>query len=272
MNEQQNNEQIAEPGAVEMLSRASIADVLAQRITVMSTSPKMLEIIDKRVEKFLVDVIDDSFSSWGDFSKGAKEAFKNALPGNIDSVIDLARYNSMIADRLSAVFASSNITNDMVQKAEKALKNAMEEDLLPPVIKLSVLLEAFIDDHAEQAREENWEFPDFRLIDSESVLSTEYKHFYFDKSKEGYSRYSSERSKYSLDNCLDMRAIEGEQIDGDQVFEVYSAKIDDQFVQRIVNTTGLRSKWEKMVFALYYGQSKIVIDCDPDDYGYPGYD
>jgi hypothetical protein len=60
-----------------------------------------------------------------------------------------------------------------------------------------------------------------------------------------------------------MRAIEGEQIDGDQVFEVYSAKIDDQFVQRIVNTTGLRSKWEKMVFALYYGQSKIVIDCDP---------
>lgn len=79
MNEQQNNEQIAEPGAVEMLSRASIADVLAQRITVMSTSPKMLEIIDKRVEKFLVDVIDDSFSSWGDFSKGAKEAFKNAL-------------------------------------------------------------------------------------------------------------------------------------------------------------------------------------------------
>ena len=92
----------------------------------------------------------------------------------------------------------------MVQKAEKALKNAMEEDLLPPVIKLSVLLEAFIDDHAEQAREENWEFPDFRLIDSESVLSTEYKHFYFDKSKEGYSRYSSERSKYSLDNCLDM--------------------------------------------------------------------
>jgi hypothetical protein len=174
MNEQQNNEQIADQGAVEVLSRASIADVLAQRITVMSTSPKMLEIIDKRVEKFLVDVIDDSFSSWGDFSKGAKEAFKNALPGNIDSVIDLARYNSMIADRLSAVFASSNITNDMVQKAEKALKNAMEEDLLPPVIKLSVLLEAFIDDHAEQAREENWEFPDFRLIDSESVLSTEY--------------------------------------------------------------------------------------------------
>ncbi|RUR99411.1 hypothetical protein KHDHEBDM_01692 [Pectobacterium polaris] len=29
---------------------------------------------------------------------------------------------------------------------------------------------------------------------------------------------------------------------------------------------------EKMMFALYYGQSKIIIDCDPDDFYYPHYD
>lgn len=273
MNEEQDKAlaKVAEEGIRKMLSSTSIADVLAQRITALSTSPQMLEIIDKRVEKFLTDVIDDSFSSWGEFSKGAKDAFKKALPGSIESVIDLERYNAMIADRLNAVFAQSNIANDMVQKAEKALKDAMQDDLLPPVIKMSELVEAYIADHAERAREEGWERPDFRLEQSDSFLSTEYWHFYFDTHKEE-SRHSSERSKYQLENCLDMRVLKDEAIGDDEVCEVYSAKINDKFVQRIISTTGVRSKWEKMVFALYYGQSKICLDCDPDDHYYPGYD
>lgn len=258
--------------ASSLLIGKAIHEVLAERITEFSTSPKMLEIIDKKIESCLSGVIDDVFGRWSDFSKGAEAAFKAALPGNIDSVIDLGRYNAMIETRLRETFASSGIANDMIAKAEAALKEAMDETLFPPVIKLSTLLEAFIDDHKEQAREEGWECPDFRLIESESVLTAEYRHFYFDKSKESSGRYSSQRSQYSLANCLDMRAIEGEEIDGDQVFEVYSAKIDDEFVQRIVNTTRLRSKWEKMVFALYYGLSKVCVDCDPEDYSYPGYD
>ncbi|WP_260523989.1 hypothetical protein [Serratia sp. PL7] len=68
-----------------------------------------------------------------------------------------------------------------------------------------------------------------------------------------------------------MRAIDGELLDGDQIYEVYSATIDDTLIQRIVTTNSIRSKWEKMIFALFYGQSRICIDCDPDDYSYLGY-
>lgn len=258
--------------AAPMLATQTIAEVLAERITQFSTSPKMLEIIDKKIENCLTGVMDEVLGNWSDFSKDAKQAFKASLPGNIDSVIDLGRYNAMIETRLREIFASSGIANDMIAKAEAVLKNAMDEKLLPPVIKLSTLLDAFIEEHAELAREEGWESPDFRLIDSEVCsLSHEYKHFYFDKTQEN-NRYSSSRSKFSLANCLDMRALEDEQIDGDQVFEVYSAKIDDTFVQHFISTDLVNTKWEKMMFALYYGQSKICIDCDPDDYSYPGYD
>lgn len=260
---------------VETLASKTIAEVLAERITTFSTSEKMLEIIDKKIEACLTGVIDDALGRYSDFSKGATDAFKKALPGNIDSVIDLGRYNSMVQDRLRAVFASSGIANDMVAKAEKALKDAMQEELLPPVIKMSTLLEAFIECHAEEASEDRWERPDFRLKESESILSTEYQHFYFDKQKEdrsSYSSYSRERSDYQLANRIDMRAIEGEMIDGDQVYEVYSAQIEDKLIQHFVSTDLINTKWEKMMFALYYGQSKICIDCDPDDYTYPWFD
>lgn len=269
MNEANKTEVVAD------LSNKTIAEVMAERITAFSTSPKMLEIIDKKIESCMIGVIDDALGRYSDFSKSAEKAFKAALPGNIDSVVDLGRYNSMVQERLREAFASSSISNDMLSKAEAALKEVMDEKVLPPVIKMGDLLEAFIEDHAEEASESSWESPDFRLIDSDSYLTHEYKHLYFDKNKErrsGYSSYSSSSSDLShfrLANCLDMRAIEGEEIDGNQVFEVYGAKIEDKFVQRILSVSRHLSKWEKMVFALYYGQSKIVIDCDPDDYNYP---
>lgn len=260
-------------GPVELLANSTLQEVLTARIGFISTSPKMLEIIDSKIEKCLTEVVDEAFGRWSDFSKQSTEALKAALPGSIGNVIDLGRYNDMIQQRLREKFASSGIANDMIAKAETALSEAMKEDLLPPVIMMSTLLEAFIENHAERAREYGWECPDFRLVESESSLTSEYQHFYFDEKKEERSRYSSsERSQYQLANSLDMRAIEGANIEGNQVYEVYSAKIDDKFVQRIISTGQLYSKWEKMVFALYYGQSKICINCDPDDYCYPGYD
>lgn len=254
------------------LLNKTIADVLAARITEFSTSPKMLEIIDKKIESCLSGVIDDVFGRYSDFSDGAKKAFKASLPGNIDSVIDLGRYNAMVEARLRSVFENSGIANDMAAKAEAVLKEALDEKVLPPVIKLGDFLEAYIEANAERAGEENWERPDFRLIDDDgSYLTRDYKDFYFGASCESGSIYSSlrERSVHDLANCLRLRSIKDEMFEGEQVYEVWSAKIDDKYIQQIVAISAHLSKWEKMVFALYYGQSKIIIDCDPDDYRYP---
>ncbi|EES3797473.1 hypothetical protein FRO67_004616 [Escherichia coli] len=119
----------------------------------------------------------------------------------------------------------------------------MDESLLPPVIKLSEFLDAFIDANVEQAAENGWERPDIRLIDSEySMLSHDYKSLYFDKSPDPESRIHGLRSQYRLDNNISMRALEGETIDGHQVYEVYSAKIDERHVQHIVSTNLIKSR------------------------------
>lgn len=259
--------------APELLNK-TIADVLAERITIFSTSPKMLEIIDKKIESCMTSVVDDVFGRYSDFSKSAEKAFKASLPGNIDSVVDLGRYNSMVEQRLRDAFANSGIANDMVQKAEAVLKEAMDEKLLPPVIKLSAFIEAYIEGNAQRASEEGWEKPDLRFHDDDnSYLTRDYKDFYFEENIEGGSRYSSysSRSIHSLKNYLRLRSIDGEMFEGEQVYEVWSAKIDDEYVQKIVSISSHLSGWEKMVFALFYGQSKIIIDCDPEDYSYPGY-
>lgn len=259
---------------IAQLTKLTIADLLADRIRQASTSTKMLEIIDNRIEKCLKDIIDDTFSGYGDFSKGAKEAFKAALPGNIGNTIDLQRYNAMIEQRLRDVFAGSGLANNIIEKAESALKEAMGEQLMPPVIMLSDLINAFIKANLRNADEERWERPDLRLKESDAAYSSGYMRFYFDKEQDSSSRYSSERSDYRLANSLSLSPVEGEQIDGQQVYTVYAAQIEGQYVQHIISTRLIRNDWEKMVFALYYGQSKICIDCDPDDgdFYYPGND
>lgn len=257
-----------------LLIGKAIHEVLAERITEFSTSPKMLEIIDKKIERCMTNIVDDVFGRYSDFSKSAEKAFKAALPGNIDSVVDLGRYNAMVEQRLRNAFANSGIANDMVTKAEAVLKEAMDEKLLPPVIKLSAFINAYIEGNASRASEEGWEKPDLRFHDDDnSYLTRDYKDFYFDENSEDGSRYSSysSRSIHGLANCLRLRSIEDEMFEGEQVYEVWSAKIDDKYIQQIVSISSHLSKWEKMVFALYYGQSKIVIDCDPEDYSYPGY-
>lgn len=267
---EENKEVSQQP--VALLMQSTIAEVLAERITAMSTSPKMLEIIDKNIESCLGSIVKDTFCYYSDFSKKSKEAFQAALPGNIDSVIDLGRYNAMIQERLKATFASSGIAYDLIAKAENALKEAMDETLLPPVIKLSALCDAYIDCYASNASDEQWERPDFRLEEFDIHGPTQYMGFYFDKYRAERSSYGTDSSKYSLANSLSLAEVEGEEVDGNPVFRVYSGKLEDKFIQDIISTDLISSKWKKMMFALYYGQSKICIDCDPDDYYYPGND
>ncbi|MNW18806.1 hypothetical protein D3C71_2185150 [compost metagenome] len=50
---------------------------------------------------------------------------------------------------------------------------------------------------------------------------------------------------------------------------MYSAKIDGE---KISQTLRFRSPFEKMVAALYFGKSKIIVDCDEDEFSYGIYD
>lgn len=250
------------------LNTLSLPELLAQRVTAFSTSPAMLEIIDKHVAKFVEEIVKDSFCTYGDFGKGVKEAFKGALPGSIDTVIDLGRYNAMIEERLRVVFASSNIANDMVAKAEGVLRETLDEELLPPVIKLSAFIEAFISDNADDAAESGWERPTVKIEDG-SYPCSEYRQIYFDKRSEDSQRNRYSTSTFRPENRLAIAPVKGEEFEGEQVYRVYAASLNDKLIQDYLSTDLIRDDWQKMMFALYYGQSKIIIDCDEGDFYYP---
>ncbi|MFJ5346649.1 hypothetical protein [Pectobacterium parvum] len=243
------------------LNTLPLPELLASRITQFAASPAMLEIIDRHVARFVEEVVKDSFCTWDNFGKSVKDAFKNALPGGIERVVDLGRYNAMIEERLRATFASSSIANDMIAKAEAVLNDVMDEKLLLPVIKLSTLMEAFIKDNAERAATEGWDSPSLEIVDG-SYPCDDYRTIYFDK-EPGTARPN---------NRLSLAPVDGEVFEGEQVYRIYAAAIDDKLVQDHLSTDLIRRDWEKMMFALYYGQSKIIIDCDPDDFYYPHYD
>ncbi|MFJ4133867.1 hypothetical protein [Pseudomonas cyclaminis] len=141
-----------------------------------------------------------------------------------------------------------------------------------PMISLQALMEAFVEDHKESAAEERWEHPDIRFQPSDYGGL----HIYFDKkpkdhSASSYSR-SSERSEYMLDNAIHIsfdRNGKDRDEKGREVGTVYSAKIDGE---KISQTLRFRSPFEKMVAALYFGSSKIIVDCDEDEFSYGIYD
>ena len=54
--------------------------------------------------------------------------------------------------------------------------------------------------------------------------------------------------------------------EGEQIYLMYTAAIDDKLVQDHLSTDLIRGDYEKIMFALYYVQSKINIDFDPDDF------
>lgn len=136
---------------------------------------------------------------------------------------------------------------------------------IPEAVSLKKLLEAFIEENAEEAQQSGWEHPKVVYEEEGSFM-----HLYFDKDPEE-SRYSS-RSKYSLDNSLAAR-IKTEKdpnYGGYDVAEVYAAKLDGDVMGKQMGEW--HSEYDKLVIALYYGEAKLILDCDPDDFSYPGYD
>lgn len=260
------------------MTQQTLQQLLTDRIAVYTNSDRPVELIDAGIDKMFKDMVDDTFRSYGDFSKTIKEAVKAALPANVSDFVQLERYNALIANALKERWASLGVESSLVEKANGAIDEIFSDGgVLKSEYKLSELMEAFIEDNKEQAAEERWEAPEVRLETKDSYGMT-CVHLYFDPEPEesyrqgGYAR--SGRSEYQLKHALHMR-VESERKtedrfrEDDQVCDVYSAQLDDK---KIGVAMSLRTKWQKMVAALYFGNAKLVIDCDPQDFSYGLYD
>ena len=251
------------------MSEQTLQQLLAERVTAFANSDKPVEIIDEHVKKMFNSVIDNCFGRYGDMGKQVEEAIKSALPANLSTVFELTRYNDMIAKALKDKWETSGVEADMVRRAQEAIDEVLTKDQMPEVISLQDLLEEFVDDHKESAAEEHWERPDIRFQESEYGGL----HIYFDKKPKEESLHSSrERSEFLLDNAIhisfDKRGKDRDD-QGRRVGTVYAARIDNE---KIGQTLRFRSKFEKLLAALYFGASKILVDCDEDDFSYGIFD
>lgn len=248
------------------MTQQTLEQLLHQQISTFVESDKPKEIIDEHVEKMFKSVIDNAFRTYGDMGKAVEEAIKAAMPGNIGDMMGLTRYNNLVANAIREKWEGSGVAADMVRRAQESVEEVLKDFEIPEAISLKELLEAFIEDHAEEATENGWERP--RVVCEEEGS---FFHLYFDKDPDEASRYST-RSKYALDNNLAARI----EVDNDpnhggyQVARVYAAKLDGDVMGKRMGVW--HSKYDKLVIALYYGEAKLILDCDPDNFSYPGYD
>lgn len=136
------------------------------------------------------------------------------------------------------------------------------------------MLEEFVDAYKEQAAEERWSSPEIRM--EESSHSASFLYIAFDPAPEDSSHFSyrsEKRSTYNLKHSLHVH-ITGTRETGDrfrpteQIGEVMSAKLDDK---KVAINMRIRSKWERLLASLYFGNTLLVIDCDAEDFTY-GFD
>jgi len=254
------------------MTQQTLQALLIERVSLFSDSERPAAIIDEHVDKMFTEVIKDAFGRYNGLGEAVKEAVKAALPANISEVFELTKYNTLIANTLRDKWENSGVEADMVRRASEAIAEVLEGEQMPAIIQLSDLLQSFVDEHKEESTEERWERPDIRLQESEYGGL----HIYFDKkpkeeSSSSYGR-SSERSEFSLENAIHISfdkngADKNEQ--GRQVGRVYAARLDGE---NIGKSFTIRSKWQKMIAALYFGKAKIVVDCEEDEFSYDLYD
>lgn len=246
----------------------TLKELLIEGVERFNNSDKPTTIIENAIEGLFKDIIDSEFRSYGTFGEIVRDAVKKALPANIQDVISLPKYNQLIVNSLQQQWLSSGVEQHFVNKATNLLNDIINEYPIPEYIYLSDLLEAFVEEYVEEAEEERWDRPDIRLDESDS--NNEYMHIFFDKGPK--ESYLSEKSKHSLDNCLACRRLD-EKVKGKlyqdecYVYIVYAAKIDGTRIGELLRPTN--TKYQNLIIALYYGQSKLVFDCDVDDIVYP---
>ncbi|EOX9655669.1 TPA: hypothetical protein NHR87_005905 [Pseudomonas aeruginosa] len=261
------------------MSQQTLQDLLAERVSLYAASDRPRELIDEGIDKLFKEVVSDAFRSYGDFGGAIKEAVKAALPANVSDILDLQRYNAIVANALRQRWESAGLSAVILEQADKSIAEVLTGDgLLTGEVSLKALLEEFIEHHKECATEAQWERPEIRIEEGDGSYSHKTLHIYFDPEPEERYRsgvYSSSgRSNYSLKHAIHI-SIKGERETGDrwkprvQFGEVYSAKLDDK---KIAIEMQVYSKWERMLASLYFGNAILVIDCDPDDLSYGLYD
>ena len=267
----------AAPG-VEVPARGlTLEQLMVERVSAYAISDRPRELIDEGLDKLFKSVIDDLTRSYGDLGKAIKEALAAAMPANVSDIFELTRYNALVANQLKQRWESSAVGDQLLLQANKSIDEVLSGGgLIQGEVSLQELLEAFIEDNKERAAEERWSKPEIRFEESDTYGPTLV--VAFDPEPEESHRNSSynrpRRHDYELKHRMQIRITDETRPAPFphhpviRVGEVYSATLDDK---KIALDMQIYTPWEKQLAALYFGNAKLLIDCDADDFTY-GFD
>ncbi|MDG0795691.1 hypothetical protein [Pectobacterium punjabense] len=260
---------------VTTVNAASLAVDIAAHCAAFEKSDAYQQMIQEHVAKLYEKAIKDTFS-WGTFPDAVRRALQSALPANITDVVDLPRYNLLLLKELATQWEQEAVSNQLVTEMREKVTAFITEKQIPKFIKASDLWAAFIEDHQEEAAQNGWQRPEV-LMDY-----SEYGSFHVGLEKEPFEErsWSSAKRKthpFEFSNNLYLsEAVEYENgqkkaitHDGVKCYSLYSGKCDgDTLGKKVI---AFYTRFEKLVAALYYGDSLLVLDQDDaDEVYYPG--
>lgn len=250
-----------------MSKELTLSELLTQRCVEFANSDQAVEIIDKGIANLFSSVVDDAFRSYGEFGKAFKKSMESALPTNIEDMVDLKKYNTLVIEKMHNSWENSGIETDLQEKITSLAKDFVSDAQCPKYIKASDLWEAFIKDNANDAMESGWESPQVFIGDEHEGCI--YVGLHAEESRHSYGSINIYGCDYNF--SLYMQRTDGHGstpllIDGHNVYELFGGKVKG-------NTLGKKiikpySCFDKLIMNLYYGGSLLVWDESPEDICY----
>ncbi|HFK9525151.1 TPA: hypothetical protein ACG0T3_003812 [Citrobacter farmeri] len=254
----------------------SLANAINQHCRQFEASEEFHKMIAEHVRSLYENAIKDTFR-WGKFPDAVKAALVDALPANISDICDLPKYNLLLARTLDEQWKANAVSESLASNMQALVKEFIEQDKTPKYIKSSDLWAAYIDQHREEAAHEGWDAPQVVIDDDRDGF------FYIGFEKEPANNSSSSWSNnikdkaHSCDVYLgfhqkterENRTSTPVMQDGHPVYSLFAGQLEygDTLGKKPVQ---FRSRFEKLVGALYYGDSLLVLDaCDAEDITYP---
>lgn len=233
----------------------SLANAINEHCRQFEASDEFNQMIAKHVHDLYENAIKDTFR-WGKFPDAVKAALVEALPANITEICDLPKYNLLLARTLDEQWKTNAISDRLVNQMQELVKDFIEQDQVPKYIKASDLWAAYIEEHSEEAAQEGWERPQVVIAEPDE----EWLKNYFQ-----CETYLCFRKETTREDRKDVPVL----YDGQEVYSLYTGQLDgsDTLGKKPVQ---FRSKFEKLVGALYYGDSLLILDAsDADEIYYP---
>lgn len=201
------------------------------------SSGKIEEIISKKIEKTIEDILEDSLRSYSDFGKQVKEIINQSLQ------IDLSKINTLGYQQIVVDIVNQKLQEATLEHISKPIEAVLNEVIAPfekRTYKLSEIIEKY--------KEHEWDSSDDDEVEiSFHVEESSYRsiHIGFDKEK-GKRKYDCE---YQLS------------VNDDKDKNIYSFEIKGWKSQSgDLRASSIHGPFDHFIFNLYASQCPIEID------------